>query len=217
MFQNVLKKVLIAGFALLMGSYAFAACRPSFVLVQDNWCADGSAVFYTSPVSGAIRYNWKFTMNGKTVTYTGKSTRADIAAESFGFGGGSYKLTITTYCGDGTSGSTTKYGTLGGNCFRKAAVDTDLAGAQNIAAADFLTQLNHASQGKTHFLTGEQGAKLLVNDSDQVQNYVLVEKWGEGEMIANEISLGPGDSYAFDVHDQEMFVFGDGDVIAQDK
>lgn len=226
MFQNAFKNLMMVAFACVLSAQAFGSCKTNFVMIQDNWCKDGSAKFYAIGDSGITTWNWTFTIGGKTAKLTTRSNSVDIAIENFTGvklePGQSFKLRIDTFCkGTGESASYTKYGTLGSSCVRSKmepnAFELDLTNAEQLALADYLTHLNQAAKGNTAYLAAQTGSRDLVNDTDQVQSYVLVEKWSGAEMISGAIELAPGESFELDAQNQEIFVFGAGELVAQDK
>lgn len=226
MFQSVLKNLMMVAFACLLSAQAFGACGTNFVLIQDKWCSDGSAKFSAIGDSGITTWNWSFTIGGKTAKLTTRTNTVDISIENFPLvqlgPNQSFKLRLDTYCkGTGESASYTKYGVLGSSCaIRKmdaGALQLDLNGAEKEALGDYLIHLNQASKGQTAYLAAHAGSHVLVNDTDQIQSYVVVEKWSGAEMISGTIELAPGESYSVDAQDQEIFVFGRGELFAQDK
>ncbi len=226
MFQNALKNMMMVAFACVLSAQAFGSCKTNFVMIQDKWCSDGSAKFYAIGDSGITTWNWTFTIGGQTAKFSTRTNGVDIAIENFApvklEPGQSYKVRIDTFCkGTGESASYTKYGTLGSSCVRRkmgqSALELDLNSAEQEALGDYLTHLNHASKGKAAYLAANTGNHVLVNDTDQVQSYVLVEKWSGAEMISGAIELAPGEHFELDAQNQEIFVFGAGELFAQDK
>ena len=215
--MKTMTKLTMLAFVLSIGVQSFAQCDLSYILQRNQWCQDGSIIFFTNYHQNAS-YKWTLTMGSRSWTKHVNSNQVYFTMEDLGdFFTGDFSIKVTSYCKlDKTSDTTSSTGSL---CPSRGKAESSIATSHLSFPANVLNPLFQSVTGQMKHLADEPGPHDLVNTTANAQIYTLVRKWGDAEVHTSEIVLEAGEVHYLELGEaEELFVFSDGDFfLSADK